>query len=206
MGATGARKNQKNEMHCRGFVEQTAAATGFMILNSSLVRGRAANSALQMGVIGCGGRAKNVGHGFIRNTNTRVHALADVFQDRLDSYAVGLNEIYAERGTAALDPTFVFKGPYAFRELTAGMSEGASKFSATGDFGGALEEADPEKQKAFEHSIRSGDYHNQARPAAESALSAILGREAAYTGGVINWYQLLESNQRWDAGMDLTRL
>ena len=76
--------NHKNQVHRRKFVEQTAAATGFVILNSRLVRGTTANSALQMGVIGCGGRAESVGHGFLRNTNTRVHALADVFQDRLD--------------------------------------------------------------------------------------------------------------------------
>ena len=40
----GKTKN-KNQVHRRKFVEQTAAATSFMILNSSLVRGTAANSA-----------------------------------------------------------------------------------------------------------------------------------------------------------------
>ena len=38
--------NHKNQIHRRKFVEKTAVAAGFMILNSNLVRGTAANSAL----------------------------------------------------------------------------------------------------------------------------------------------------------------
>ena len=430
--------NDKHQIHRRKFVEQTAAATGFMILNSNLVRGTAANSALQLGVIGCGGRARSVGHGFLKNTATRVHALADVFQDQLDRYADGVNKVYAEKGTGPIDRSLLFKGPDAFRklanssqvdvvlitsppyyhpehlqavvdagkhaycekpvavdvagcrhvmkvarqaegrlsldvgfqirsappfiELTRRIHNGAlgrigsglayyyagalkkpdypnasplerrlrhwffdrtlsgdiiveqnvhvidvcnwvlqghpikasgsggrkvvhnsgncydhfnvtytypndvvitfastkylqgwfdvcerffgskgvseahysepvaiygeepwdyfkelasqmkkedSEFSDTGDFGGALADSDSEKQKGFEASIRSGSYHNQGAQGAqgaESALSAILGREAAYTGETVNWYELLQSNQHWEAGVDLTRL
>ncbi len=427
--------NSRNQIHRRDFVERTAAAGSFMILNSGLVRGTAANSALQLGVLGCGGRGKTVGHGFLTNTNSRVHALGDVFQDQLKQFEDELNSAYAEKGTAAVDRSLVFKGPSAFRklayssevdavviatppyyhpehlqavvdagkhaycekpvavdvagcrhvmqiarqaegrlsldvgfqirsappfieltkrihsgalgrigsglayyyagalkrpdfpnapplerrlrswvfdrtlsgdiiveqnihvidvcnwvlqghpikatgsggrkvvqnsgncydhfnviytypgdvvitfastqylqgwfdvcerffgskgvseahysepvaiygeepwdyfnELAVRMQKGDAEFSETGDFGGALADSDPEKQKGFEASIRSGDYHNQARQGAESALSAILGREAAYTGESVSWYDLLQSNQRWEAGLDLTRL
>lgn len=80
------------------------------------------------------------------------------------------------------------------------------QFSTTGTFKGALDQADPEKQKAFVESIVSGKFHNQAAHGAESALSAMLGRKAAYTGEPVTWDQLLRSDEAWDANLDLDRL
>ncbi len=91
-----------------------------------------------------------------------------------------------------------------FAELAE--SAGEEEFSVTGSFGGALEHADPEKQKAYVHSILSGDFHNQARQGADSALSAMLGREAAYAGKVMTWDELLSSGKSWDAGLDLAKM
>jgi myo-inositol 2-dehydrogenase / D-chiro-inositol 1-dehydrogenase len=45
--------------------------------------------------------------------------------------------------------------------------------------------------------IRSGEPLNEARQVAESTLTAILGRTAAYTGQTITWEQMLASEQRW---------
>src|SRR5256885_14552830 len=55
-------------------------------------------------------------------------------------------------------------------------------FSATGKFTSNLEFADREKKKAFVESITSGNFHNQADKGAESALSCMMARTAAYTG------------------------
>jgi hypothetical protein len=41
---------------------------------------------------------------------------------------------------------------------------------------------------------------------AESALSAMLGRTAAYTGREAVWNELLRSNEHWDAGLDIAKL
>ena len=54
--------------------------------------------------------------------------------------------------------------------------------AVTGAFQGALEDADPNKQKAFIESITSGNLAQRGGPGAESALAGILGRMAAYTG------------------------
>ncbi|HRR08728.1 MAG TPA: Gfo/Idh/MocA family oxidoreductase [Rhodothermales bacterium] len=43
--------------------------------------------------------------------------------------------------------------------------------------------------------IRSGNLINEAKQVAESNLSAIMGREAAYTGSLITWDDLLNANQ-----------
>jgi len=82
----------------------------------------------------------------------------------------------------------------------------SGQFSASGSFSDNLADADPEKQKAFIHSITSGQFHNQAATGAESALSAMLGRQAAYAGGEMTWDELLRSNEHWDAGIDLNNL
>lgn len=80
---------------------------------------------------------------------------------------------------------------------------GDQQFSASGVFHDNLEQADPEKKKAFVESILDNNYHNQAATGAESALSAMLGRQAAYTGKPITWEELLSSEEVWDPGIDL---
>jgi predicted dehydrogenase len=77
----------------------------------------------------------------------------------------------------------------------------AGEFSASGSFTDNLAEADAEKQKAFIGSIVSGHFHNQAAVGVETALTAMLGREAAYRGREVSWDELVKSNQHWDAGL-----
>jgi len=79
-------------------------------------------------------------------------------------------------------------------------------FSVTGNFRSNLEQADPEKKKAFVASILSSKFHNQAAAGAESALSCIMARTAAYTGREITWEEALRSKEVWDAHLDLNKL
>ena len=62
-------------------------------------------------------------------------------------------------------------------------------------------DSSPEKISAYrrEHadliqSIRRGAPINEAAQFAESTLTAILGRQAAYTGKAITWDEILDSN------------
>jgi predicted dehydrogenase len=82
----------------------------------------------------------------------------------------------------------------------------AAAFSATGKFTSNLEFADREKKKAFVESIASGNFHNQAAAGAESALSCIMARTAAYTGREATWEETLKSKEKWDAKLDLNKL
>jgi predicted dehydrogenase len=79
-------------------------------------------------------------------------------------------------------------------------------FSAGGSFSDNLADADPEKQKGFIAAIASGKYHNQAAQGVETALTAMLGRQAAYTGREVTWSELLRSDEHWDSGIDVNRL
>ncbi len=89
---------------------------------------------------------------------------------------------------------------------TSDKPASAGSFSASGSFSDNLAQADPEKQKAFIGSITSGKFHNQAALGVESALTAMLGRQAAYTGREVTWDELLASDEHWDAGIDLNKL
>lgn len=88
------------------------------------------------------------------------------------------------------------------------IAKGAEQaaFSATGKFTSNLEFADREKKKAFVESISSGNFHNQADKGAESALSCMMARTAAYTGREVTWEQSLKSTEKWDAKIDLNKL
>ncbi|HTS70708.1 MAG TPA: Gfo/Idh/MocA family oxidoreductase [Terriglobia bacterium] len=82
---------------------------------------------------------------------------------------------------------------------------GGAEFSAAGKFAGALDEADSEKEKAFVSSITSGQFLNQAALGAESAMSAMLGRTAAYTGKPVTWDELQKSKEVLEPKIDITK-
>jgi myo-inositol 2-dehydrogenase / D-chiro-inositol 1-dehydrogenase len=79
-------------------------------------------------------------------------------------------------------------------------------FSVTGKFKSNLDQADPEKKKAFVESIVSGKFHNQAEKGAESALSCMMARSAAYSGREITWEENMKSREVWDPKLDLNKL
>jgi predicted Ser/Thr protein kinase len=82
------------------------------------------------------------------------------------------------------------------------VSSAGTADKTAGQFLDALQFADAEKEKAFIASIVTGKYHNQAAKGVESALTAQLGRMAAYTGRPVTWDELLASNQTYDAGVE----
>jgi myo-inositol 2-dehydrogenase/D-chiro-inositol 1-dehydrogenase len=82
----------------------------------------------------------------------------------------------------------------------------AQAFSVTGNFTSNLEFADREKKKAFVESITSAKFHNQADKGAESAISCILARTAAYTGHEITWDEIMTSREVLEPGIDLKKL
>ena len=76
----------------------------------------------------------------------------------------------------------------------------------TGKFSDNLEFADSAKKKSFVDSIVSGNFHNQAAKGAESALSCMLARTAAYKGQEVTWDALLKSTEVWDPKIDINKL
>jgi myo-inositol 2-dehydrogenase/D-chiro-inositol 1-dehydrogenase len=77
--------------------------------------------------------------------------------------------------------------------------------AVAGRFAGALDDADPNKQKSFIESITSGNFVNQTKQGAESAITAIMGRNAAYSGEEITWDEIMKSEQVYDPKMDFSQ-
>lgn len=78
----------------RTFAGTTGSA---MMLPSSQVAGSQANSAIQMGIIGCGGRGTEVAALFARDDRVRFTALCDVRAEQMDAAAAKLKTASAKR-------------------------------------------------------------------------------------------------------------
>src|SRR5579872_6889034 len=99
----------------RGFLQATAGTAAFTLLKPHLVRGAGANSAVRVGLLGCGGRGANHTETILKNTDARVVALADMFQDRLDNAKQQVDKLSAAKGHAGVEQTFV--GPNAYKQI-----------------------------------------------------------------------------------------
>ncbi len=103
----------------RAFLGTAAAAAGVMFIKPELVRGTAANSAVALGVLGCGGRGTAVGTGFVENTSAVVVALADLFPDRIEQGLKTFNEKLQAKGKPAIASAQLYKGPKAYEGILA---------------------------------------------------------------------------------------
>src|SRR5262245_26870159 len=87
----------------RDFVKTTAAAgAGLLSVPSAIAFGTKANSSLGLGVIGCGGRGNYDGGEFLNNTDVRITALADMFEDRVLSTRAEFDKKAEEKGHAKI--------------------------------------------------------------------------------------------------------
>jgi predicted dehydrogenase len=91
----------------RDFVK--TAAAGVLLLKPQTVFGTQANSAVEVGLIGCGGRGNWIGAFFAEFAGARIVALADVIRERLD----------ATQASFKIDGSRAYYGPGAYRELIA---------------------------------------------------------------------------------------
>lgn len=67
----------------------------------------------------------------------------------------------------------------------------------------SIDDADPNKGKAFIDSIITGNYLNQLESGSNSTLTAILGREAASRQEKITWDELIYTPQKIDPNLNL---
>src|SRR5512143_337976 len=103
----------------REFLGTAAVAAGITILKPSVVFGTQANSAVRLGLLGCGGRGRNVMGSFLENTPAVLTAIGDMFKDNLDAGAAELNGVSQKQNKPAVDAAHLFKGPDAYHQLFA---------------------------------------------------------------------------------------
>src|SRR5262252_63881 len=111
--------NTTDHLDRRKFIGAAAATTGLMFVNPNLVRGTAANSAVRVGLLGCGGRGTEDATNLVDTGGARVVALADMFQDQLDAAHANFDKLQQAKGFSAIDASQLFVGPNAFHEIAA---------------------------------------------------------------------------------------
>ena len=95
----------------RGFLR---AAGGVLLLDPRTVFGYQANSQVEVGLVGCGGRGNWIAPFFPEHTGARVVALADVIRKNLDG----------TREKLKVDAGRTYWGPDAYRELAESKLDG----------------------------------------------------------------------------------
>lgn len=99
--------------------------------------------------------------------------------------------IYGATGTAEAH----YGGDVRIRAKTGGYRGGSSP--------GIYKEGAVANIKLFAESISSGKFITNARESANSTLTAILGRTAAYEGRVVTWDEMIKDGKKLDARLDL---
>ncbi len=101
----------------RKFIKSTAAISAVTIVSPGIALGSKANSAIRMGIIGCGGRGTGVISSISHHTNTNIIAMADLFEDKLTSSKVKLDECNAKKGFPKIKESNTYVGPDAYQRL-----------------------------------------------------------------------------------------
>src|SRR5437870_729356 len=90
-----------------------------MFIKPRLVFGTDANSAIRVGLLGCGGRGTEDASNLVDAGGARVVALADLFQDQLDAARSHFDQLQQAKGFPALDSSQLFRGPKAHEQIAA---------------------------------------------------------------------------------------
>jgi myo-inositol 2-dehydrogenase / D-chiro-inositol 1-dehydrogenase len=104
-------------MKRREFIQNSAAVSALTIISPKAAFGTAANSAIRVGIIGCGSRGTAVVSSMSAHTNINVMAMADLFSDRLESSKMILDEQNIKKGFGPVAKQNTYLGSKAYLRL-----------------------------------------------------------------------------------------
>ena len=134
-------QSKTGSMDRRGFLKTAAGTAGLVILAPASVRGFEANSKIQLGLIGCGGRGQWIADLFKQDGHYEIAAVADYFKDRVteagEKFSVpaerrhtGL-DCYKQLLQGKVDAVAIISPPYFHPEQTvAGLAAGKHVYLA----------------------------------------------------------------------------
>jgi predicted dehydrogenase len=177
-------------------LKTSAAAT---IMSASTALGYQANSALTVGLIGCGGRGMYVSGIFAKNEFARVSAYCDIYQDKLDGAAkkysgakafTKFQDLLATDVDAVLIATPAYLHPEHFEAAVKAKKHIFLEKPAGVDAAGcrrvlnAAKKADPTKRISMDFQQRYGKDYRYAYEVVKSGdVGAIKQIRAAWMGG-----------------------
>jgi len=80
-------ESQTSAMDRRRFLKAAAGAAGLAVVRPQAVRGAEANTKVELGLVGCGGRGRWIARLFEADGHYKIVAVHDYFQDRADAAA-----------------------------------------------------------------------------------------------------------------------
>ena len=177
----------------------SAAAAGVSILKPETVRGYQANSALSVGLVGCGRRGTAISGIFARNEFARIAAICDIYDDQLSAAAKqfsgarqfkNIKEVLASDVDAVYIATPPFLHPehfemavqakkHIFLEKPAGVNPAGCKRVLE-----AAKKADPTKRITVDYQQRYGREYRKGYEIVKSGqLGKITAVRASWIGG-----------------------
>ncbi len=190
--------------------EAVAGVTGMMVLRPETVFGTQANSAVAFGIIGTGARGRYVGGLMARDGRTRLAAICDIFDDRIEAAkkdvpGAGQAKVYRNHREllddkavdAVLIATPVYLHPEHFEAAVAAKKHVYCEKPAGANVAGvkrlmrAGDQADPSKTIQFGFQQRFGTEYRAARQLVEAGE---LGEPKIMTSyWVLGWTPALEA-------------
>lgn len=101
----------------RAFLKNAALISTVTIVKPSLVFGTRANSAVRLGIIGCGDRGTAVISSMAKHTNVVIIAMADLFEDQLQSKKGIYDQLNAAKSFPAINSAAMYQGSKAYLKL-----------------------------------------------------------------------------------------
>jgi myo-inositol 2-dehydrogenase / D-chiro-inositol 1-dehydrogenase len=114
----------------RNFIASAGAISALTILKPSIVFGSKLNSAVRMGVIGCGNRGTAVISAMVNHTNSKIVAIADLFDHQLDKALPVFNKLNTDNKGTTIDSSKIYRGSQAHEELVNDSSVDAVLISS----------------------------------------------------------------------------
>jgi myo-inositol 2-dehydrogenase/D-chiro-inositol 1-dehydrogenase len=105
------------KMERRAFLKSATVVSAVTFLKPGTVFGTQANSAVRMGIIGCGGRGTAVISSMSQNTGMAIIAMADLLTDKLQSAVPVFNKLNTAKGLPEVPGENIHQGSKAYLAL-----------------------------------------------------------------------------------------
>lgn len=104
-------------MNRRNFIKSASAFSALTILKPKIAFASNNNSAIRIGLIGCGNRATGILGSMSENANIRIISLADLFEDKLQQGVSFTGNLNQKRGYTPVSKAAAYTGHDAYLRL-----------------------------------------------------------------------------------------
>ncbi|EON77443.1 myo-inositol 2-dehydrogenase [Lunatimonas lonarensis] len=101
----------------RSFIKGAAALSAITVLSPAAAFGTKANTAIRVGIIGCGNRGTSVITAMSKHTPIHIVGMADLFGDKLQTAKPKLDALNTAKGLSPVSASHVYQGSKAYLRL-----------------------------------------------------------------------------------------